>query len=57
MSHPILPFDQISGEKLTSEQHSYLEGLFAGLKNRGFAFDDVDANPATTTPKQDSMDI
>ena len=53
MSHPILPFDKISGEKLTSEQHSYLEGLFAGLKNRGFAFDDVEANPATTTPKPD----
>ncbi len=53
MSHPILPFDQISGEKLTSEQQSYLEGLFSGLKNRGFAFDDIEANPVTGTPKPD----
>jgi len=44
-----LPFDQIKGEKLTREQQSYLEGLFAGLKNRGFSFADVLPNPATIT--------
>lgn len=41
-----LPFEEIKGQKLTSEQRSYLEGLFAGLANRGFKFEDVALNPA-----------
>ncbi|MGI8967047.1 MAG: NirA family protein, partial [Limisphaerales bacterium] len=45
-----LPFDQISGEKLTTEQHSYLEGLFAGLKNRGLGFSDVQPDPIIPSP-------
>jgi len=35
-----LPITEIKGEKLTSEQQAYLEGLFAGLVNRGFSFGD-----------------
>src|SRR5688572_10796681 len=51
-----LPFDQISGEKLTNEQRLYLEGLFAGLKNRGLSFSDVESNPATATkPNLDAL--
>jgi len=40
-----LPFTEIAGQKLSSEQTAYLEGLFAGLKNRGLSFTDVAANP------------
>src|SRR6185436_19493189 len=36
-----LPITEIKGEKLTSEQQAYLEGLFAGLINRGFSFGDA----------------
>ena len=32
---------EINGDKLTHEQTSYLEGLFAGLRNRGLTFQDV----------------
>jgi ferredoxin-nitrite reductase len=32
------PISEIKGEKLTAEQQAYLEGLFAGLVNRGFTF-------------------
>jgi len=48
-----LPFTEVAGEKLTSEQTAYLEGLFAGLKNRGLTFTDVAPNPAATTVKPD----
>ena len=51
----ILPFDQIKGEKLTSEQQSYLEGLFAGLKNRGFRFDDAIPNPVANPTASSEM--
>jgi ferredoxin-nitrite reductase len=44
--NPVLPFDEIKGRKLDDEQRSYLEGLFAGLANRGFKFSDVEPNPA-----------
>src|SRR5881396_1016878 len=48
-----LPFTEVAGEKLTSEQTAYLEGLFAGLKNRGLTFTDVAPNPAVATVKPD----
>lgn len=48
MNTTALPFDEIKGEKLSNEQRSYLEGLFAGLANRGFKFTDVAPNPAAT---------
>ena len=40
-----IPFTEIAGQKLNSEQVAYLEGLFAGLKNRGLTFSDIEANP------------
>ncbi|MCE2825579.1 MAG: NirA family protein [Verrucomicrobium sp.] len=36
-----LPFQQISGQPLDAEQTAYLEGLFAGLRNRGLGFGDL----------------
>jgi len=45
MSAAPFPFTEIAGQKLNREQVAYLEGLFAGLKNRGLAFTDVEANP------------
>ena len=48
-----LPFTEISGQKLNSEQTAYLEGLFAGLKNRGLTFTDVAPNPAAAAVKTD----
>jgi ferredoxin-nitrite reductase len=47
MSNATLPFEEINGQKLTTEQRSYLEGLFTGLKNRGITFADVEPNPVT----------
>lgn len=44
-----LPFQEIQGSPLTGEQRSYLEGLFAGLKNRGLTFGDVEVNPVAST--------
>lgn len=46
MTGTTLPFDEIKGQKLSDEQRSYLEGLFAGLANRGLKFTDVEPNPA-----------
>jgi len=46
MSAPPLPFEHIHGEPLNSEQRSYLDGLFAGLRHRGLSFGDVLPNPA-----------
>lgn len=46
MSHPTLPFTEVAGHKLDSVQTAYLDGLFSGLRNRGFAFDDMMPNPA-----------
>lgn len=46
--------DSIQGEKLTHEQTSYLDGFFAGLKERGLTFSSIAPNPvqaaATSTP-------
>src|SRR5437660_2127929 len=46
MSASPLPFTEIAGQKLNAEQTAYLEGLFAGLKNRGLSFSDVEPSPA-----------
>lgn len=51
MSKPSLPFSEIAGQKLTTEQTAYLEGLFAGLQNRGLTFGDVMPNPAAMSGK------
>src|SRR5262245_32488804 len=37
---------EVAGQKLDAGQSAYLEGWFAGLRNRGLAFDDVTSNPA-----------
>lgn len=49
MNTPVIPFDEIKGQKLNSEQRAYLEGLFAGLANRGFKFSEVEPNPVAAT--------
>lgn len=36
---------EAAGETLTGEQKAYLDGFFAGLKNRGFTFADVEPSP------------
>ncbi len=55
MSTPTLPLTEIAGQKLNSEQTAYLEGLFAGLRNRGLTFGDVLPNPAAA-PASPSLD-
>lgn len=56
MSTPTLPLKEISGQKLNGEQTAYLDGLFAGLRERGFKFADIAANPAAASPAQPSLD-
>jgi ferredoxin-nitrite reductase len=46
MSTPTLPFTEVAGQKLDAVQTAYLDGLFSGLRNRGFSFDDIMPNPA-----------
>jgi ferredoxin-nitrite reductase len=41
MSKSTVEFSEIAGQKLNAEQNRYLEGFFAGLKQRGVAFKDV----------------
>ncbi|HVR34262.1 MAG TPA: NirA family protein [Methylomirabilota bacterium] len=41
---------EIAGRTLTSEQSAYLDGLFTGLRNRGFAFTDILPDPAAAPP-------
>jgi len=36
-----LPFHEVAGQPLNTEQVAYLEGLFAGLRNRGLSFAEV----------------
>lgn len=48
---PPLPFTEIAGQKLAPEQTAYLDGFFAGLRNRGLTFADVVPNPATAQAK------
>ncbi|MEY4327019.1 MAG: hypothetical protein RIS24_3190, partial [Verrucomicrobiota bacterium] len=45
-----LPFQQISGQPLNAEQTAYLEGLFAGLRNRGLGFSDLAQAPTALPP-------
>ena len=40
------PFSELPGGPLSDEQRAYLDGLFAGLKNRGLSFSDVEPSPA-----------
>src|ERR1700709_222247 len=49
MNTVILPFEEVKGQKLSEEQRAYLEGLFAGLANRGIKFSDVEPNPVTAS--------
>lgn len=42
----LLPFTEIAGKSLTQEQTSYLDGLFAGMKNRGLTFADSNITPS-----------
>jgi ferredoxin-nitrite reductase len=48
-----LPFDSINGDKLSTEQRYYLDGIFAGLRNRGVTFADVLPNPVASTKGPD----
>ena len=52
-----LPFTEVAGEKLNSEQSAYLDGLFAGLRNRGLSFGDVEPNPAAQPAKATAADL
>jgi len=47
-----LPFHEVAGQPLNPEQAAYLEGLFAGLRNRGLTFGDAvpAAAPAPAGP-------
>lgn len=57
MSTATLPFTEVAGQKLTGEQSAYLEGLFAGLRNRGLSFADVEPNPAAQPAKALAPDL
>jgi hypothetical protein len=46
-----LPFTEIAGQRLDPEQTAYLEGLFAGLKNRGLTFAEIEPNPVAEKTK------
>ncbi|MBL9172766.1 MAG: NirA family protein [Verrucomicrobiales bacterium] len=48
---------EISGQKLTTEQTAYLDGLFAGLRNRGLSFGDVEPNPAAAPRPAPAADL
>ncbi len=50
-----MTFSEIAGQKLSGEQTAYLEGLFAGLRDRGLSFGDVASNPAAA-PKMPDLD-
>lgn len=50
-----LPFERINGHALSGEQRSYLEGVFAGLRQRGVAFSDVEPNPTAKALDSDSL--
>src|SRR3954466_4648847 len=56
VNKPTTPLSEIPGGPLTGEQRAYLDGLFAGLKNRGLSFGDVEANPvAAQAPVADIL--
>ncbi|MBI3417677.1 MAG: NirA family protein [Verrucomicrobia bacterium] len=51
---PTTPFTEVAGQKLAPEQSAYLDGFFAGLRNRGLTFGDVAPNPAAA-PNLDDL--
>jgi ferredoxin-nitrite reductase len=55
--NPTLPFTEVAGAKLSAEQTAYLEGMFAGLANRGVRFADVLPNPAAAPGTATSPDL
>lgn len=50
-----LPFQEIAGQPLNTEQAAYLQGLFAGLQNRGIRFNDL--LPAGAAPAAPAPDL
>ncbi len=57
MSTVALPFKEIAGEPVSDEQASYLQGLFAGLANRGVRFDDLVADPTQLVDAGNDEDL
>jgi ferredoxin-nitrite reductase len=55
MSNSTLDFKEIAGQKLTAEQQRYLDGFFAGLKQRGVAFKDVEPRPGDVSVSRPSV--
>lgn len=55
MSQSAIPFQQIAGQALNEEQRSYLEGLFAGLYNRGVRFGDAVPEASSTSLEDDDL--
>lgn len=47
MNSPAAP-TEINGQALSTEQMAYIDGLFAGLRNRGVAFADLRPDPLAT---------
>lgn len=47
---------EINGQALSTEQHAYINGLFAGLRNRGVTFADIRPDPLAA-PAQDAGDL
>ena len=51
------PFESIAGQTLNSEQRAYLDGLFAGLKNRGLSFADVAPGASSNVSTAPTRDV
>jgi ferredoxin-nitrite reductase len=52
-----LPFHEVAGQPLNTEQVAYLEGLFAGLRNRGLTFGDVVPPPVVAPAGPDLSEL
>lgn len=52
-----LPFHEVAGQPLNTEQVAYLEGLFAGLRNRGLSFGDVVPAPVAAPAAPDLSEL
>ncbi len=52
---PASPIRDIQGAPLSSEQTSYLDGFFSGLRNRGLSFADLEPNPAAAPPLPENL--
>ena len=52
-----LPFHEVAGQPLNTEQVAYLEGLFAGLRNRGLSFGDVVPAPVAAPVAPDLSEL